>query len=96
MADLGAKSPLTDVASLQRVCRTHLPPVPSDTVRVEVTTYRQLWQTPLRPPERYCCQLSPEAAPLLAAVFFSTRSGAGGGSARLRITYMRAFPFENP
>jgi hypothetical protein len=39
--------------------------------------------------------LLPEGASFTRPVFGSTRSGTVGGP-RLRITYLKPFPFENP
>ena len=43
-------------------------------------------------------RLTPEGASFARAVFFSTRSPSPGVlvAPRLRITFQRAFPFENP
>jgi hypothetical protein len=98
ISDLGAKSVLANPPVSNVVTQDTLPAVQSDTVRLEVTTHLKLWQTSALRPQSIFVSLEPEAATFTRAVFFSTRSQAlGGGSVapRLRLTYQRAFPFEN-
>lgn len=96
VGDLGAKSPLTtDVRFIQQ---DTLPTVQSDTVRRDITSTVQLWQSTRTRPQSVFIRLLPEAATFTRAQFFSTRSHAGDTlvAPRLRITYQRFFPFENP
>jgi hypothetical protein len=97
VGDLGAKSPLTgDSAFIRSLI---LPPVQTDTVQLEVTRIVQLWQSARTRPQSVFLRLLPEAATFARAVFYSTRSRVPGGelvAPRLRITYQRSFPFENP
>jgi hypothetical protein len=97
VGDLGAKSPLTTDVSFIR--QDTLPAVQSDTVRLEVTRVVQLWQSARDRPQSLFLRLLPEAATFARAVFHSTRSHVPDGTLvapRLRITYQRSFPFENP
>jgi hypothetical protein len=98
ISDLGAKSVLANPPVANVVTQDTLPAVQSDTVRLEVTSHLKLWQTSVLRPQSIFVSLEPEAATFTRAVFFSTRSQApGGGSVapRIRLTYQRAFPFEN-
>jgi hypothetical protein len=97
IGDLGAKSPLTTDAVFIRA--DTLPTVQSDTVRIDVTRIVQLWQSTRARPQSVFIRMLPEAASFARAVFYSTRSHVPEGtdvSPRLRITYQRSFPFENP
>jgi hypothetical protein len=97
VGDLGAKSPLTTDVTFIR--QDTLPAVQSDTVRLEVTRLVQLWQSARERPQSIFLRLLPEASTFARAVFHSTRSHVPEGtlvSPRLRITYQRSFPFENP
>jgi hypothetical protein len=98
VGDLGAKSPATGVPSLTR--EDPLPPVQADTVRMEVTNIVQEWQASRERPQSIFLRMAPEAATFGRAVFYSTRSHAADPSVlvapRLRLTYQRSFPFENP
>jgi hypothetical protein len=93
VGDLGAKSPLTTDVTFIR--QDTLPQIQSDTVRVEVTRIVQLWQSTRSRPQSVFLRIAPEAATFARAVFGSTRTPALGVP-RLRITYQRPFPFENP
>jgi hypothetical protein len=96
VSDLGAKSALTPDDRF--IGRDTLPAVQSDTVRIEVTRLVQLWQSASERPQAIFLQLLPEGGSFTRTVFFSTRSHVPDGtdvSPRLRITYQRAFPFEN-
>jgi len=93
VGDLGAKSPLTTDVTFIR--QDTLPQIQSDTVRVEVTRIVQLWQGTRSRPQSVFLRIAPEAATFARAVFGSTRTPALGVP-RLRITYQRSFPFENP
>jgi len=96
VGDLGAKSPLTTDATFVR--QDTLPAVQSDTLRIEMTRIVQLWQSSRSRPQSVFLRLIPEGASFARAVFFSTRSSSGGVlvAPRLRITFQRSFPFENP
>jgi hypothetical protein len=96
VGDLGAKSPLTSDATFIR--QDTLPTVQSDTVKIEMTRIVQLWQSSRSRPQSIFLRLIPEGASFARAAFFSTRSPSGGVlvAPRLRITFQRAFPFENP
>jgi hypothetical protein len=96
IGDLGAKSPLTSDVTFIR--QDTLPTVQSDTVKVEMTRIVQLWQSSRSRPQSIFLRLIPEGASFARAAFFSTRSPSGGVlvAPRLRITFQRAFPFENP
>jgi hypothetical protein len=96
VGDLGAKSPLTTDPTFIR--EDTLPTVQSDTVKIEMTRIVQLWQSSRLRPQSIFLRMKPEGATFARAVFFSTRSAAGGVlvAPRLRITFQRAFPFENP
>jgi hypothetical protein len=101
VGDLGAKSPVAstslDIAA-GFIRQDTLPTVQSDTLRVEMTRIVQLWQSSRTRPQGVFLRLGPEGATFARAVFFSTRSSAGGVlvAPRLRITFQRSFPFENP
>jgi len=91
LADLGAKSPLSsdslgDTLSVPQV----------DTVRIDVTRLVQGWQGGSTRPPAVFLYLQPEAASFSRAVFYSTRTADPTVYPRLRVTYMRPFPFENP
>jgi hypothetical protein len=77
-----------------------LPPTQADTLQIEVTRIVQLWQSSRDRPQSVFLRIAPEAATFARGVFFSTRSHGSDPSAlaapRLRITYQRSFPFENP
>ena len=92
VGDLGAKSPLADATFIRQET---LPAIQGDTVRVEVTRIVQLWQSTRSRPQSVFLRIAPEAATFARAVFGSTRTPAIGAP-RLRITYQRSFPFENP
>lgn len=101
IGDLGAKSPVAstslDIAA-GFIRQDTLPTVQSDTLRIEVTRIVQLWQSSRTRPQSVFLRLGPEGATFARGVFFSTRSAAGGVlvAPRLRITFQRSFPFENP
>ena len=101
VGDLGAKSPVTttvnDLAA-GFIRQDTLPTVQSDTVLIEMTRIVQLWQSSRSRPQSIFLRLLPEGATFARAVFFSTRSSSGGVlvAPRLRITFQRSFPFENP
>jgi hypothetical protein len=94
LADLGAKSPVTEEPSF--ISSDTLTPGTADTVRLDVTNMVRLWQSAtVERPEAIFVSLLPEAATFMRAEFGSSRSPDVGGP-RLRLTYMLAFPFENP
>jgi hypothetical protein len=93
-ADLGAKSPVVTTDARFIVSDT-ISVGFADTLRLNVTTIVQLWQAADERPEAIFLSLLPEAASFSRPVFGSTRSPAAG-PARLRITYLRQFPFETP
>jgi hypothetical protein len=102
LADLGAKSPVsTDV---RFIVDDTLTAGSSDTVRLDVTRIVQLWQASTTAPDAIFLSLLPEASTFTRGEFGSTRSDPEltpsttepVGAPRLRITYQRPFPFENP
>lgn len=93
LADLGAKSPVADDAS--SVSSDTLSPGVSDTVRLDVTNIVRTWQLSEDRPDAIFLSLRPEGGSFMRPEFGSTRA-PGVGAPRLRITYMRAFPFEEP
>jgi hypothetical protein len=94
LADLGAKSPVATSES-GFVSSDTLSVGSADTVRLDMTPIVRLWQTTDARPEAVFLSLLPEGASFTRPVFGSTRSGTVGPP-RLRITYLRPFPFENP
>jgi hypothetical protein len=98
ISDLGAKSALAIPPVGSVIRQDTLSTVVTDTVRIDVTPHVRLWQTSDARPESIFLSLLPEAATFTRAVFFSTRSHVLDGTnvgPRLRLTYQRAFPFEN-
>jgi hypothetical protein len=93
LADLGAKSPVTTDPGF--IISDTLAVGSADTVRLDVTPIVNLWQGTSERPEAVFLSLLPEGASFTRPVFGSTRSGAVGPP-RLRITYLKPFPFENP
>jgi hypothetical protein len=93
LADLGAKSPVT--TDTRFIASDTLVVGSADTVRLDMTSIVQLWQAASERPEAVFLSLLPEAASFTRPVFGSTRSGTVGAP-RLRITYLKPFPFENP
>jgi hypothetical protein len=93
LADLGAKSPVTTDSRF--IANDTLSVGSADTVRLDVTSIVRLWQSVDERPEAIFLSLLPEAASFTRPVFGSTRS-ASPGPARLRVTYTKPFPFENP
>ena len=99
-ADLGAKSPVSASAG-----RSGLFPPPADTVEAGATTVSleavrlvETWLTPTTRPSALMLAFAPdiEAASFSRPVFYSTRAADPAVRPRLRISYLRAFPFENP
>lgn len=95
LADLGAKSPLSPDTRLFEL--DTLPISGSDTVRLDVTSIVQFWQASEERPEAIFLSLfrTIEGASFTRPVFGSTRSGTVGPP-RLRVTYLKPFPFETP
>ncbi|MBA3319709.1 MAG: hypothetical protein H0T50_16680 [Gemmatimonadales bacterium] len=93
LADLGAKSPVT--TDTRFITTDTLTIGSADTVRLDMTPIVQLWQSASERPEAVFLSLLPEGASFTRPVFGSTRSGTLGAP-RLRITYLKPFPFENP
>ena len=88
-ADLGAKSPTNPNVLSTRALTADI----AGTVEVEVGSLVRLWQGTFGLPPALMVQVSPEAATFSEATFGSSRSGTGP---RIRIEYLRAFPFERP
>jgi hypothetical protein len=93
LADLGAKSPVT--GDVRFISSDTLAVGSADTVRLDMTPIVRLWQAASERPEAVFLSLLPEAASFTRPVFGSTRSGTVGPP-RLRITYLKPFPFESP
>jgi len=93
-ADLGAKSPVVTTDTRFIVSDT-ISVGAADTIRLDLTPIVRLWQSDEERPEAVFLSLLPEAASFSRPVFGSTRS-ATPGAPRLRVTYLRPFPFENP
>ena len=100
VSDIGAKSPISADTSVARQSTDTLPAVQADTLRIEVTRIVQIWQGSRERPQSIFLRVAPEAATFARPQFYSTRSHAPDPSVlvapRLRITYQRSFPFENP
>lgn len=92
-ADLGAKSPVITTDTRFIVSDT-ISVGTADTIRLDVTSIVRLWQAVDERPEAVFLSLLPEAASFSRPVFGSTRSETAGPP-RLRITYLRPFPFES-
>jgi hypothetical protein len=93
-ADLGAKSPVVTTDTRFIVADT-ISVGTADTIRLDLTPIVRLWQSDDERPEAVFLSLLPEAASFSRPVFGSTRS-APPGAPRLRLTYLKPFPFENP
>lgn len=92
LADLGDKSP----ASTDALFTSTLPVFAgdSDTIRIEVWRGLALWQGTQPLPSAFVLQILPEAASFTRATFGSSRTP--GFEPRLRVTYVRKYPFEAP
>ena len=88
-ADFGSKSPVEPL-SLGILA---LQPNITDTVRVEIATVVQFWQTGLLRPPAVFLSISPEVETFTGAVFGSSRSGS---PPRIRLNYLPRFPFSSP
>jgi hypothetical protein len=93
LADLGAKSPVT--TDVRFITSDTLAVGSADTVRLDMTPIVRLWQSASERPEAVFLSLLPEGGSFTRPVFGSTRSGTVGAP-RLRVTYLKPFPFENP
>ena len=96
LADLGAKSP---VESRFGVGVDTITAGTSGTVDIEIVRLmQQLWLGSSTRPTALILSLSPEleAASFTRLVFYSTRAADPAVRPRLRVSYLRAFPFENP
>jgi hypothetical protein len=100
LADLGAKSPVG-----AGVGRSGLFPPPVDTIDAGATTVNleavrlvEGWLSPTTRPSALVLSLvsNLEAASFSRPVFYSTRAADPAVRPRLRISYLRSFPFENP
>jgi hypothetical protein len=100
LADLGAKSPVGAT-----VGRSGLFPPPADTIEAGATTVNleavrlvEGWLSPTTRPSALVLSFAPdlEAASFSRPVFYSTKAADPAVRPRLRISYLRAFPFENP
>jgi hypothetical protein len=96
LADLGAKSPVN--SSVGRVPAVALESGFSDTVRLEAVRVVELWLGASTSPSALVLSLAPEldGASFSQPVFYSTRAADPNVRPRLRISYLRSFPFENP
>jgi hypothetical protein len=100
LADLGAKSPVG-----AGVGRFGLLPPPVDTIDAGSTTVSleaarlvEGWLSPTSRPSALVLSFvsNLEAASFSHPVFYSTRAADPAVRPRLRISYLRSFPFENP
>jgi len=92
LADFGAKSPTASDAFFVGVAA--LVPGQTDTVRFEVRPALSAWQGRTPRPSTFILQLAPEMGTFTRPIFGSTRTT--GAVPRLRVTYARTFPFEDP
>jgi hypothetical protein len=98
LADVGAKSPVSPTVGL----RGQFPPpadtleIGSPTVSLEVVRLVELWLGGTTRPSALILSLTPEAASFTRPVFYSTRAADPALRPRLRISYLRSFPFETP
>jgi len=95
LADLGAKSPVS--SAFGRVPVDTLDPG-TTSVSLEAVRLVELWLGATPRPSSLVLSLAPdlEAASFSRPVFYSTRAADSTVRPRLRISYLRAFPFENP
>jgi hypothetical protein len=102
LADLGAKSPLSSAAG--RVPADTLESATSGIVALEAVRLVELWLGASTSPTALMLSLAPleggnlflEGGSFLQPVFYSTRAADPNLRPRLRISYLRSFPFENP
>ncbi|HXI22094.1 MAG TPA: hypothetical protein VNH46_13460, partial [Gemmatimonadales bacterium] len=92
LADFGSKSP----ASSDALFITSVPILPGvlDTLSIEVRRSLTLWQGSAPLPPAFMLQLFPEVSSFTRPTFGSSRTP--GLMPRLRITYARKFPFQEP
>jgi hypothetical protein len=88
-ADFGAKSPVEPLSLGTLTLQANV----VDTVRVEIATVVQFWQTGLLRPPAVFLSISPEVETFTRAVFGSSRSGS---PPRIRLNYLPRFPFSSP
>ena len=95
LADLGAKSPVSSAAG--RVPADTIP-VGTTAVTLEAVRLVELWLGASGRPASLVLAMAPdiEAASFARPVFYSTRAADPAVRPRLHISYLRAFPFENP
>jgi hypothetical protein len=96
LADLGAKSP---VESRFGFGVDTVAAGTSGTVDIEIVPLmQQLWLRSSTRPTALVLSLAPEleAASFSRPVFYSTRASDPAVRPRLRVSYLRSFPFENP
>jgi hypothetical protein len=95
LADLGAKSPVSSAAGR----------VPADTIEAGATSVNleavrlvELWLGGSTLPSALVLSMAPdlEGASFSSPVFYSSRAADPAVRPRLHISYLRAFPFENP
>jgi hypothetical protein len=98
VADLGAKSPVSSSGVLADTIN-----LGATTVRIEAVRVIQLWLGNTTRPSSMMLSFAPEAfatdregASFSRPVFYSTRAADESVRPRLRISYIRRFPFENP
>jgi hypothetical protein len=91
-ADLGAKSPVSPAAAADTL------ELGTTGVSLEAVGLVKLWLDTTPSPSSLVLSLAPdlEAASFSRPVFYSTRAADPAVRPRLRISYLRAFPFENP
>ena len=96
VADLGAKSPVNTAPG--RVPMDTIESGSSGTVSLEAVRIVELWEGRSSPPAALVLSATPdlEGASFSRPVFYSTRAADPAVRPRLRISYMLAFPFENP
>ncbi len=87
--DFGAKSPVEPLSLGTLALQANI----ADTVRVEIATVVQFWQTGLLRPPAVFLSISPEVETFTQAVFGSSRSGS---PPRIRLNYLPRFPFSSP
>lgn len=96
LADLGAKSP---VESRFGVGIDTVAAGTAGTVDIEIVRLvQQLWLGSSTRPTTLILSLAPEleSASFSSPVFYSTRASDPAVRPRLRVSYLRSFPFENP
>lgn len=92
LADFGAKSPAVTSSAFAGIDTVLTGQ--TDTVRIEVRAAASTWQGSNPLPAALLLILSPEASTFTRPTFGSTRTP--GFQPRLRVTFARPFPFEDP